>query len=220
MRKKILLILAFSALLFYSTQCYALNFFAVEDVPTYDACFWRNVNFNNFSDDLDSELWTGNFWGNNDTRSYLKFDIAQTSNVQSAMLWLYSGVESGWGSSYQPAEVFVYSTPTYWDETTTTWQNQPPVGTLGGHTTVGSTAGWYYWDVTSLVQSAGENILSFALASDGPGHVFYARETQSGFAPYLQISVIPEPVSSVLFLLGGVSLITLRRRKNTHQQLN
>ncbi|HDO25952.1 MAG TPA: DNRLRE domain-containing protein [Nitrospirae bacterium] len=195
-----------------STQGHAVNINTAQDAPTYSADGYPDTNFNNYNGGtLDSELWTGSWYGNStyQTRSYLDFDLSGITNISEASLWLYQGYSEG------STDVYATAVTSAWDETTITWNNQPAIGALADTTTVGNTSGWYFWDLTSLAQANETSTLSVALhsASANAGKVYYASETSSGNAPYLQVSVVPEPISSTLFLVGAATMGFRRFRK-------
>lgn len=217
MKKFLLITLIIVGAIACATQSQAVILYAIADAPTYTG--YPNTNFDNYYhsyySDLDRELWTGNFWGCWNTRTYLRFDLSGTSTVVSAMLRLYNGVgPGGKGSSYAPASVSAYSTSINWAEQGITWNNQPALCTLGDTITVGSGVGWYSWNVTSIAQPSAGGTLSVALASNGAGHVYYARETLSGFDPYLEV-VVPEPstiISFSSFILLLLEIAGFRRK--------
>ncbi len=200
MKKCLLTALLSLIVLLSSGQSFAALLYTTADAAVYTG--YPSTNFDNYYhpyySDLDRELWTGNFWGPWNTRSYLKFNLSSIPNVQSAVLWVYNGVSCGKGSSYVPATVVAFSTSTCWTENGITWNNQPALQGAGVSTTVGNAAGWYSWDITSLAKTAAGRNLSIALASDGAGHVYYASETCSGYDPYMEV-VIPESANMITF---------------------
>lgn len=213
--KKCLLIALLSLIaLLFTGQSFAVLLYTTADAPVYTG--YPSTNFDNYYhsyySDLDRELWTGNFWGPWNTRSYLKFNLSGIPNVQSAVLWVYNGVGSGQGSSYAPATVVAFSTSTCWTENGITWNNQPALQGTGVSTTVGNAAGWYSWDVTSFANSASDGDLSIALTSTGAGHVYYASETSSGYDPYLEV-VVPEPATIITFGSFGLIFLPFIKRR-------
>lgn len=213
--KRCLLIALLSLIaLLFSGQSFAVLLYTTADAPVYTG--YPSTNFDNYYNsyysDLDRELWTGNFWGPWNTRSYLKFNLSGVPNVQSATLWVYNGVGSGKGSSYDPATVVAFSTSTSWTENGITWNNQPALQGTGVSTTVGNATGWYSWDVTSFAKPASGGDLSIALTSSGAGHVYYSRETCSGYDPYLEV-VVPEPATILTFGSFVLIFLPLARRR-------
>ena len=187
------------------------------DVQTYSAGDYTDFNFDVYPSSSTAELWTGNwdYSGKLVSNSYLIFNLPSTPGVQSATLWLYNSV-----AGYSAANVSAYSTSAdykgtsdIWKENGLTWNNAPGVGTLATTTTVGSSTGWYSWDVTSLAQSAVGGKLYLELTSDGTSHVYEARENTGGYTPYLSVTAVPEPVSMTLFLVGVVPLAVKRLRR-------
>lgn len=91
--------------------------------------------------------------------------------------------------SFAPARVKAYSTSANWTEKGITWHNQAALGKFASMTIVGSEAGWYSRNVTSLARLSAGGDLSIALVSNGPGHVYYASETSTGLESYLEVVV-------------------------------
>jgi len=184
----------------------------LEDVPVWSGSGWQNTNFNDYSGDLDSELWTGGFYGQGLSGSYLKFNTPTDPGlIQSAVLWMNAGL------IYGASTVNVYATTNNWSETTMTWNNQPGYTTLIASAAVNNT-GWWSWDLTSFAQSLSPDqevsIAVFTDPTNAAGTVWYARETSTGLGPYIEAVQTPEPVSSALFLVGGTALAFLRRKRN------
>jgi hypothetical protein len=210
MRKSIVLFFIVAAIMASSTRSNALVFYPMAD--SFTSSGYPAVNFNYHSGDLDAELWTGNFLDGSAARSYFKFNLTGLYNVDSAALYLYNGVNSGTRSSFDPAGVEVYSASALWSERTITWNNQPALEILGAGAVVGSAVGWYSWNITSLAQAKANGILSLGLSSSGAGHVYYGRESESLYMPYL-VTTVPEPATIATF--GSFCLIFLpfiRRR--------
>jgi len=189
--------IVFSLLCFHGVSC-AVVLYPMADSPTLSS--EPGTNFNGYSSYLDAELWSGVFTGGTESRSFLKFNLAGLPAVNSAVLWLYNGVDYGPGSGWQAADVGAYSASSAWTEGTLAWGNQPAPDAFGSTTNVGSAAGWYSWDVTSLIQPQAGLSASIALVSSGDAHIFYARETETGYMPYLDVDcTVPEPATLVLF---------------------
>jgi len=214
--KRFVILLISSLMIFAAGSASAKIFsedtvYSFGDAPVYDANGFRDTNFDEYGlpgdtyADLDSELWTGTFSGLN-TRSYLAFDLSGYAGIQGATLYMYQG------TSMSASDVSAYSTSAF-NESTITWNNQPGLGSFASLTNVGNTMGWYAWDVSSLAQLAAGGNLYLAMGSNGTGHVYYASETQTGYAPYLAVTAVPEPISTALFVLGGATLAVRRIRR-------
>ncbi len=211
------LVIALSVLGIAGTAAADIILSPYADVPTYSGAASANFNFDVYPSSSTAQLWTGtwNYSGNPDTNSYLIFNLPSLPGIQSAKLWLYNSV-----AGYSAANVSAYSTSAdykgtsnIWTENGLTWNNAPGVGTLASTTTVGSSTGWYSWDVTSLAQSAVDGKLYLELTSDGASHVYEARENTGGYTPYLSVTAVPEPVSMTLFLVGVVPLAVRKLRR-------
>ena len=100
-------------------------------------------------------------------RIFLKFDIGGLTTVSSARLRLFGNfTASGGGAS--PVTVHIQNTDS-WTETGLTWNNQPAAGSAVRTVSVGTTAQYWEWDLTSLVQdqiSNGQRIMSLELEND------------------------------------------------------
>jgi fibronectin type 3 domain-containing protein len=115
--------------------------------------------------------------------TYLNFPIsALGSTVGSAKVRMY-------GNSSTAAKlhgIFAVASTT-WTETTLTWNNQPALGAKqGSSVNVGTTAGYWEWDVTSYVQAqktAGATSVSFAVQWDATStngqSVFTSKESST-----------------------------------------
>lgn len=171
------------------------------DIPTSSS--HPDTNFNYYSENLDVELWTGNFSDGSGTRTYLRFNLEGLFYIGSATLYMYNGLNSGGRSSFAPASVEVYTISSElpkWSERAITWNNQPGLtGAAWATETVGTAVGWYTWNVTSLAQAKANGYLSLGLTSTGAGHVYYGRESESDYMPFLVTSSVPEPATIISF---------------------
>jgi hypothetical protein len=137
-----------------------------------------------------------------------------------------------------------YETDNVWNEGTMTWNNEPtmtdpgdntPGETVfigpsgGGNWTYPNNGGWFSWNVTSFAQAAlnsTDKQLTLMLAQDDtvapyePFHIFYSSESTEypALRPYLGINVhaVPEPISCLLFGIGGLTLAASRARRRKH----
>ncbi len=114
--------------------------------------------------------------------SYLRFDIEGLSGpVTKATLRVYANSSSSAG--YQ-----VYSIPdTTWGETTLTYNNAPPFGSLAGSMGAFSGGSWTSVDITSLI--AGNGAISVALTDNNSTAVSFVSREGGANAPQLVITV-------------------------------
>jgi|GEM_PF-2258068 len=145
---------------------------------------------------------------------YIKFDLSSLADdveIEGITLHLRSQYES----YYKPVNVYRVTDDT-WTESTLSYSNQPATGQL-----VGGTSDWAFdavtlWADGSIVLEAAElaedladDVLSLRLINPtGSTATFQTRE--SGYAPYLTVSYIPEPATLSLLALGALALL---RRK-------
>jgi len=130
-----------------------------------------------------------------------------------------------------------YETDNQWSEATMTWDSEPSMtnfsdNTAGATTFIGPEGGWQYpnnggwvsWDVTAFAQAAktaGDQQLTLVLANDDtespfdPFHIFYSSESTEypALRPYLGVNVVPEPISMLLFGVGGAVMAFAKRKK-------
>jgi len=98
--------------------------------------------------------------------TFLKFDLRAVSTVSSARLRLFGNFGATSGTS--PVTAHQVSDNS-WTETGITWNNQPAIGTGVTTVSVGITAQYWEWDVTSYIQSqkaAGQTTVTLELQND------------------------------------------------------
>jgi len=212
MGKNFLILFALAAILISPRQLHAVVLYPLSDATTSSGS--PDTNFNNYSGDLDAELWTGNFSDGSNTRTYLKFNLTGLSNMHGATLYLYNGLGSGGRSSFDPASVGVYpAISSDWGERSITWSNQPALGPLAATSNVGTATGWYAWNITSLAQASySGGVMSLALTSTEAGHIYYAREDSYGYMPYVDASM-PEPATIITFGSFGLIFLPFIKRR-------
>ena len=118
-----------------------------------------------------------------DRQAYLKFDLSSLpAQIANARLRLFGSMS---GASVASAPISVEKvTDTGWLEGTINWNNQPsdiPAQILATTTVTGTTAQFYYFDLTNFIQTekaAGRNTISLRLVSTqatGGDDTLYAR---------------------------------------------
>jgi len=99
-------------------------------------------------------------------RAFLKFDLSTVATVSAAKLRLFGSYGATSGTSPVTAH---QAADTSWTETGITWNNQPAIGTAMTTVSVGITAQYWEWDVTSYIQSqkaAGNTTVTLELEND------------------------------------------------------
>jgi len=96
-------------------------------------------------------------FGNERWRSYLGFHLSSIpSNATVTSARFYAYMYSGWGRT-GGATIYLRRVTEWWTCTTAnplTWNNKPASTSVGqASRTVGTSTGWYDWNVTSLVQN-------------------------------------------------------------------
>jgi len=193
--KKIIILTAVLGMLCFG-QAYADNLSPTDDAGVLGSIA-ANTNYGNVDVMGTSSLG----------RSYLKFDLTQYSNIDSAILYLYNTNLTG------SVNVSAYLSGNNWDEGTVTWNNKPSLSGTPVVTSVG-TFNWYAWNVTSWADLSAGNEFSLGLTSTG-SRTFLTSESFLANKPYLCVAgtMVPEPISTALFVLGGSVLLARRMRK-------
>ncbi|MFP2906212.1 DNRLRE domain-containing protein [Pyxidicoccus sp. 3LFB2] len=90
--------------------------------------------------------------------AFLKFRLTGITGVTSARLRVH-------GSASASTTLQAFQTTDGWAESSLTWSNMPPVGSLVGGVAINTTAKYYELDVTAYVnaQAAGDGTVSFVL---------------------------------------------------------
>ena len=157
---------------------------------------------------------------------YLRFDQAELDAllgkpVTSASLFLYQYQ----GTNSPGDAISLHSVTSDWNEATVSWDSKPgyavtPLSSLAisGES---DTTGWREWTglESSFASWAGANQFGLALENnqDLQDEELYARfytseYSNAAFRPYLKVTAAPEPVSMLLFTLGG-GVLGLKRWK-------
>jgi hypothetical protein len=157
--------------------------------------------------------------------SFIRFkddDLATLSGrtVSSASLFMYQ-----YAGTYSPGDtVNAHAVQAGWQEGAVTWDTKPSYNPQ----TVGSlelTSGINLWREIPVLQSvvqnwqAGNNFgLALESNKDGKQEEFLGRFYSSEYSdqalrPYMKVAVTPEPVSMLLFGLGGVAMSVAKMRK-------
>jgi hypothetical protein len=157
--------------------------------------------------------------------SYLKFkdeDIARLSGrqVSSASLFMYQ-----YAGTYSPGDtVNVHAVSGDWSEASLTWNTKPAyVTAVSGSLELSQDIGlWREFvglkDIVAGWQSAGNYGLALENNMDGKANEFYGRFYSSEYSdkslrPYMKVTVTPEPVSMLLFTLGGGAMAAAKMRR-------
>jgi hypothetical protein len=159
-------------------------------------------------------------------RSYINFGDLSSLNgktIISSSLYLYqSSATYGTDDS-----VNIHNVTGGWTEDGLTWRNQPSfdseIITSRTFTSEDNAVGWRQWSgLENLVASwSSGSVTNYGImlendisGFDSYSSQFHSKEYSSTeFRPYLSVTMTPEPISSALFILGGVSLAVLRKRK-------
>lgn len=152
------------------------------------------------------------------------FDILSGQAIEAASLFLYQ-----YQGANSPGDILnLRKVISNWSESTVVWNNRPEYDlALGSSVDISGAAnftGWREWQGLEEMVSGWtrEPNLGLVLENhlDGCKDELYARfysseYSDSRFRPYLKIVTTPEPVSAVLFLLGGgfLGLFPKLRRK-------
>lgn len=170
------------------------------------------------------------------SRTLLKFtdsDLAQLSGltILSASLHLYEYERTASSTS---DEVNLRRATSDWDEDDVTWETRPTFAARTAYRLFDSTdttPGWRSWqgslaDIVGWWVTGAESNYGLMLENDWDGEIkeinskFYSDDyTYTGdtsFHPYLRITATPEPVSSILLVLGAGCLgtfIGFKRKK-------
>lgn len=153
------------------------------------------------------------------------FDILSGQAIGSVSLFLYQ-----YQGTNSPGDILnLHKVISNWAESTVAWNNRPEYDlALGSSIDIPGAAnfiGWREWQGLEGMVSGWAREPNFGLALenhlDGCKDELYARfysseYSDSSLRPYLKIVTTPEPVSVMLFLLGGgvLSLFPKLSRKN------
>jgi hypothetical protein len=216
------LIFTLAVLFLFTAQAYSYDYqrVSLEDAFT-DSFYLTEAEGTTHPD----KLWAGatvnydavppSIDGSEFTRTYLKFDLTDISNIDKAYLWLYR-VKDNWSyNDPDKGNISVYREIEDWNESTITWQNAPNFfnNTKGNTTYIDMPeGGWVSWNVSSFAKQTEGGNLSLVLAGSEPFHIFDSSAS-SDHKPFLGINVVPEPVSMLLFGIGGAVMAFAKRKK-------
>jgi len=149
-------------------------------------------------------------------RAYLKFDLTNYDNIDKAYLWMYR-VKDPWEyNDPDKGNVSVSMQSNDWNEHTITWENSPAFDNNVTKTSIyidEPDGGWVSWNVSNFAKQAQGGNFTLVLSSAQPFHIFESSETSNGHSPFLGINVVPEPISCLLFGIGGLTLAASRKLK-------
>jgi hypothetical protein len=166
---------------------------------------WAGATVNNSTKVID---------GSEFTRAYLKFDLTNRNDIDKAYLWLYRVNDNWTYNDPDTGNITVYRETEEWHENTLTWQNAPNFNNnVQGNSAYINQTGWVSWNVGTFAKQAQGGTLSLVLTSPEPFHIFESKETLDGHSPFLGINVVPEPISCLLFGIGGLTLAAHRKLK-------
>jgi hypothetical protein len=148
---------------------------------------------------------------------YLRFDQAALNTllgktITSASLFLYQYQ----GTNSPGDTINVHQVSSDWNEATASWDNRPgyDARTISSLAVTGdsNTTGWREWSGLGDAVAGWAGATHFGLALENNRDAqneelyarFYASEySNAAFRPYLKVTAAPEPVSMLLFGLGG-----------------
>jgi hypothetical protein len=130
--------------------------------------------------------------------TFLGYSLAgvDKARVQSATL-----VFTGWiGPASSTGTIGGYAANGNWTESTLNFSNQPPLEYRVGTTQIDSSTGIRQMDVTDYVRGRAGSNATIALRQENPpggiGPQIYVKSRESAAAPYLDIRLRPQPLSS------------------------
>lgn len=131
-------------------------------------------------------------------RPWLKFDLSNLNaqNISDAKLYLYHTGEPAGDIN----ATIHFSSDDSWTELGITWNNQPTFGDMIDSKVVDTANTWYYWDVTSQVQTEynGDKIISLVLKTDTADSLgTFASKEYDSYDPYLKITYTPTLTPSI-----------------------
>lgn len=158
---------------------------------------------------------------------YLKFSDSDLDRltgyrINSASLWLYQ-----YQATYSPGDsIYLRPVKGAWDEGSVSWNSRPLATTENAAAMMlhEGNERWREFSGLSSVVSQWRDVANYGLMlennHDGiDGELFarfYSSEYLPDWRPYLSVDAVktaPEPVSALLFSLGGAALCALKRKR-------
>lgn len=119
-------------------------------------------------------------------RSFLRFAAVPNRPVDRAVLWVSAFTADSGGTTTQVA---AHALGGSWQESTMTWNTQPPLGARLAQATVTNIQDWISFDVTGYVRhaAASGSPIDIALAEDADGLAVIISSREAGQPPFLEV---------------------------------
>jgi len=231
-KKNALIVAGLIAIMLFAGISFAADYTFLASEDAYVDNEHVNTNYGASSDLLQVKDYKGE---KKVIESLLKFsntDLSALSglNIVSASLWLYQYDLVKEKDDASKDSLNVHNVTGTWDESTVTWNNKPTFNASSASSiTIDPTDAatqWRSWTgleglVSGWLATPGTNygvLLEKDIDARNKIDLFFrsSEYSDSNYRPYLKVTATPEPVSSALFLIGGVALAArhLRRKKS------